>query len=101
MYFSYRNHLNIVFSRSVRFVNEERVLEVEIESGMQDGQEQKFTAEGEPHVDGEPGDLRLVIKTVPHPVFERRGDDLYANVTISLADALTGISASGIIEKES
>ena len=59
---------------------------------MQDGQEQKFTAEGEPHVDGEPGDLRVLIKTLPHSVFERRGDDLYANVTISLADALTGIS---------
>lgn len=75
---------------NIKFVNEERVLEVEIELGMQDGQEQKFTAEGEPHVDGEPGDLRLVIRTVPHPVFERRGDDLYTNVTISLADALTG-----------
>ena len=66
------------------------MLEVEIESGMQDGQEQSFTAEGEPHMDGEPGDLRLRIKTVPHVVFERRGDDLYTNVTISLADALAG-----------
>lgn len=25
-----------------------------------------------------------------HPVFERRGDDLYTNVTISLVEALTG-----------
>ena len=71
-------------------MNEERVLEVEVEQGMQDGQEQKFTAEGEPHMDGEPGDLRLRIKTSPHPFFERRGDDLYTNVTISLADALAG-----------
>jgi len=36
---------------------------------MTDGQEQRFTAEGEPHVDGEPGDLRLRIQTNPHPVF--------------------------------
>lgn len=77
------------------------MLEVEIELGMQDGQEQKFTAEGEPHVDGEPGDLRLVIRTVPHPVFERRGDDLYTNVTISLADALTGISTFSIKQLKS
>nr|SVE74066.1 EOG090X02IK [Daphnia barbata] len=75
---------------NVKLVNEERVLEVEIEQGMTDGSEQRFTAEGEPHTDGEPGDLRLRIQTVPHSIFERRGDDLYTNVTISLADALAG-----------
>lgn len=65
-------------------VNEERVLEIEVESGMTDGQETKFVAEGEPHMDGEPGDLIIKIKTDPHPRFERRGDDLYTNVTVSL-----------------
>ena len=35
-------------------------------------------------MDGEPGDLILRIKQMPHAVFERRGDDLYTNVTISL-----------------
>lgn len=69
---------------NVKLVNEERVLELEVEQGMVDGQETRFTAEGEPHLDGEPGDLILKIKTQPHPVFERRGDDLYTNVTISL-----------------
>lgn len=29
---------------------------------------------------------------MPHPVFERRGDDLYTNVTISLQDALLGFT---------
>lgn len=32
------------------------------------------------------------IRQMPHPVFERRGDDLYTNVTISLQDALLGFS---------
>jgi DnaJ family protein B protein 11 len=71
-------------------VNEEHLLEVEIESGMSDGMETKFVAEGEPHLDGEPGDLIIKIRTYPHLRFERRGDDLYTNVTISLMDALTG-----------
>jgi len=75
---------------NVKFVTEEHLLEVEIESGMTDGMETKFVAEGEPHVDGEPGDLVLRIKTVPHTKFERKGDDLYTNVTISLTDALSG-----------
>lgn len=65
-------------------VAEESMLEVEIEQGMKDGQETKFTAEGEPHIDGEPGDLIFKIKTMPHSVFERVGDDLYTNLTISL-----------------
>ncbi|KAJ8679799.1 hypothetical protein QAD02_015586 [Eretmocerus hayati] len=77
---------------NIVFVNEERVLEIEIEPGMVDGQESKFFAEGEPHIDGEPGDLIFRIKTQPHPVFERKGDDLYTNVTISLQDALVGFS---------
>ncbi|CAG0880095.1 unnamed protein product [Darwinula stevensoni] len=75
---------------NVRLENEERVLEVEVEPGMVDGQEHRFVAEGEPHIDGEPGDLLFVVRTHPHDRFHRKGDDLYTNVTISLQDALTG-----------
>ncbi|XP_043193852.1 dnaJ homolog shv-like isoform X1 [Amphibalanus amphitrite] len=75
---------------NVKLESEERLLEVEVEQGMKDGQEQRFVAEGEPHVDGDPGDLIFKIQTRPHPRFERRGDDLYTNVTVSLSDALTG-----------
>ncbi|GFO20842.1 Dnaj-like protein subfamily b member 11 [Plakobranchus ocellatus] len=75
---------------NIKFVPEEKLLEIEIEPGMRDGQEYPFVAEGEPHIDGEPGDLRFKIMQVKHPRFERRGDDLFTNVTITLADALTG-----------
>ncbi|CAI9717458.1 dnaJ homolog subfamily B member 11-like [Octopus vulgaris] len=75
---------------NIKFVPEEKMLEVEIEPGMRDGQEHPFIAEGEPHIDGDPGDLKFIIKQAKHPVFERRGDDLYTNVTISLTDALLG-----------
>lgn len=77
---------------NVKLVNEERLLEIEIEPGMKDGQETRFTSEGEPHMDGEPGDLIIRIQTQPHERFERRGDDLYTNVTITLQDALTGFT---------
>ena len=59
-------------------------MDIEVEVGMTDNMEIKFVAEGEPHMDGEPGDLRLKIRTYPHQTFERRGDDLYTNVTLSL-----------------
>lgn len=34
---------------------------------MVDGQEHRFVGEGEPHIDGDPGDLIIRIKTQPHP----------------------------------
>ncbi|XP_055071638.2 dnaJ homolog subfamily B member 11 [Misgurnus anguillicaudatus] len=75
---------------NIKLINEERTLEVEIEQGVRDEMEYPFIGEGEPHIDGEPGDLRFRIKVLKHPVFERRGDDLYTNVTISLVEALVG-----------
>eukprot|EP00731_Ephydatia_muelleri_P019954 Em0012g779a len=77
---------------NVQFVNEEKILEIEIEPGMRDGYQYPFVSEGEPHVDGQPGDLIFVIKTQKHATFERRGDNLHTNVTISLRDALVGFS---------
>ncbi|CAD5112882.1 DgyrCDS2093 [Dimorphilus gyrociliatus] len=73
-----------------KMVAEEKLLEVEIEPGMVDGHLYPFVAEGEPHIDGEPGDLKFKIVQMKHPKFERRGDDLYTNITISLQDALIG-----------
>jgi len=75
---------------NVKFVTEERHLEFEVEPGMLDGMEHKFVSDGEPHMDGEPGDLILRIRSYPHTKFERRGDDLYTNVTVSLMDSLNG-----------
>jgi DnaJ-class molecular chaperone len=40
---------------------------------------------------GEPkGDLYLRIKVAPHPLFERKGDDLYAELPVDLYIALLG-----------
>jgi len=78
----------------VKMVNEERELEVEIEQGMVHHQEYPFIAEGEPHIDGEPGDLKFRIIELKHAMFERRGHDLYTNITIPLQDALAGFDIS-------
>jgi DnaJ-class molecular chaperone len=39
---------------------------------------------------GEQGDLLIYLRTLPHPVFERRYDGLLCNATISLLEALVG-----------
>ena len=51
-----------------------------------------FFEEGEPLLDGEPGDLKFVLRTRPHARFRRAGNDLQHNLTISLVDALVGFS---------
>ncbi len=57
---------------------------------MEEYQEQVFSGEGEPHIEGEPGDLKFRCRIDKHPRFERRGLDLFTNVTISLQDAING-----------
>jgi len=73
-----------------KYVNEEKLLEIEIEPGMKDGSEYPFINEGEPHTDGDNGDLKFIIKIIKHSRFERKNDDLYTNVTLTLQDALNG-----------
>lgn len=75
---------------NVRFETEERLIEVEIEIGVRDNHVYTFKGEGEPHVDKEPGDLKVQIKIEKHPIFKRVGNNLYTNVSISLLDSLVG-----------
>jgi DnaJ family protein B protein 11 len=77
---------------AVKLEREKDTITVHVEPGMVDGQEITFFEEGEPMVDGEPGDLRFRIRTLTHTVFTRVGNDLHMNKTISLVDALTGFS---------
>nr|CAB3238719.1 dnaJ homolog subfamily B member 11-like [Phallusia mammillata] len=77
-----------------KYVNEEKILEMEIEPGMEEGQEYPFVGEGEPNIDGDPGDIFFKIIILKHPVFERKGLDLYTNITISLQDALVGFKTN-------
>ncbi|KAI6172005.1 DnaJ domain protein [Aphelenchoides besseyi] len=79
---------------NVKLVTETKTLEVEVEVGADDGHEQRFVGEGEPHVEGEPGDLIFKLKLEKHRIFERRGLDLFTNVTISLQQALSGFEMS-------
>lgn len=79
---------------NVRYEREAVPIDVEIEKGMKDGQEMTFYEEGEPVMDGDPGDLKLVVRTQPHKRFARDENDLHMNLTISLVDALVGFHQS-------
>ncbi|KAM0951181.1 putative DnaJ domain, Chaperone J-domain superfamily, DnaJ subfamily A member [Dioscorea sansibarensis] len=76
--------------QNVKYEREGYFITVDIEKGMQDGQEVVFYEDGEPIIDGEAGDLKFRIQTAPHDRFRREGDELHTTVTISLIQALVG-----------
>ena len=71
-------------------VRETVELDVDIEPGMAQGHVITIFEEGEPHADGDSGDLKLMLNIMPHPLFQRTGHDLRYTAVISLLDALVG-----------
>jgi DnaJ-class molecular chaperone len=66
-------------------------LEVKIPAGVKDGSKIRIAGEGGPgRGGGSKGDLYLVVKVLPHRLFERKGDDLYTEVSVPLATAMLG-----------
>jgi molecular chaperone DnaJ len=68
-----------------------RRLEVKIPVGVKDGSKIRIAREGGPgHTGGNKGDLYLVVKVLPHQLFERKGDDIYTEVSVPLTAAMLG-----------
>ena len=66
-------------------------LEVKIPAGVRDGSRIRIAGEGgSGRAGGNKGDLYLVAKVLPHKLFERKGDDLYTEVSVPLATAILG-----------
>ncbi|HSR86509.1 MAG TPA: molecular chaperone DnaJ [Streptosporangiaceae bacterium] len=72
-------------------VRTRRTIKVRIPAGVEDGTHIQLAGEGETGPGGGPaGDLFLEIVQLPHPIFERRGDDLHCTVTIPMVAAALG-----------
>ena len=66
-------------------------LEVRIPPGAHTGSRVRVAGRGNVGTDGGPaGDLYFIIQVAPHPFFERRGDDLYTTVPITVTEASLG-----------
>ena len=70
-----------------------RTVEVRIPPGVRDGSRVRAAGEGG-GPSGARGHLYLRVKVLPHPVFERRGDDLGVSFSVPLTTAVLGGEAS-------
>jgi len=74
-------------------VSKRTKIELKIKKGASTGYEIKIPKAGRPpesRLGGEPGDLYVVLNVLPHPIFERQGNDLYIKTPISFAQAALG-----------
>jgi molecular chaperone DnaJ len=72
-------------------VVEEKTIDARIPAGVEDLTRIRFSGMGEAGSHGGPyGDLYVVLSVKEHPLFERRGTDLYCVVPISFTQATLG-----------
>jgi molecular chaperone DnaJ len=68
-----------------------RVLSVKVPPGVDSGSRLRMSGEGEPGIyGGPPGDLYIITDIKKHPVFVRKGYDIYCEMTISFPQAVLG-----------
>lgn len=75
---------------------EVRRLDVRIPPGVRDGSRIRIAGQGSPGRNGAPaGDLYLIVRLLPDPRFERRGDDLLTKVTAPVTTFVLGGGGQG------
>jgi molecular chaperone DnaJ len=66
-------------------------IEVRIPAGVQTGSRVRVPGRGNAGTSGAPpGDLYIITEVLPHPFFDRRGEDLYTVVPITVTEAALG-----------
>ncbi|MGZ4820907.1 MAG: molecular chaperone DnaJ [Terriglobales bacterium] len=69
----------------------ERMIDVKVPAGVEDGTRIRYSSQGEAGAHGGPaGDLYIVLHVKEHSMFEREGKDLHCVVPISFSQAALG-----------
>ena len=72
-------------------VQEDKVLQVKIPAGVDNGDRIRLSGEGEAGPPGAPaGDLYVEVSVHDHPIFQRDGNDLYCEVPVRFSQAALG-----------
>ena len=67
-----------------------RNMTINIPKGVDDGFQLRLRGEGEASQSGGRGDLYIIIRIAQHPLFVRRGDDIYYELSIGFPQAALG-----------
>lgn len=79
--------------KGVRTTQQKSMLELYVQPGSREGDKIVLAGEADQSPDEEePGDIIFQLVEVPHETFTRADADLQAEITISLAEALTGLN---------
>ncbi|CAI6348890.1 unnamed protein product [Macrosiphum euphorbiae] len=73
-----------------KVTRERKILEVNVDKGMVDGQKITFNGEGDQEPGLEPGDIIIVLDEKEHRLYKRSGTDLILRLEIELVEALCG-----------
>ena len=74
-----------------KLIQETRTLTVKVPPGVDNDTQIRLSGEGSPGVDGgPPGNLYVIIRVAKHKFFERRGDDIWIDLEINVAQAALG-----------
>jgi molecular chaperone DnaJ len=72
-------------------VDKEREFEVTIPPATEDGATRRVAGQGEPgRMGGSTGDLNVIVRVKPHPLFRREGEVVICEVPITVAQAALG-----------
>ncbi len=72
-------------------VRVEEVISIKVPAGVTDGNYMTLRGQGNAGRNGgEPGDIIVVFKELPHEYFTRKGDDIIYDLTISFPEAVLG-----------
>jgi molecular chaperone DnaJ len=73
------------------YIRKPETFEVRIPAGVDTGSRVRVPGKGNAGTRGaEPGDLYIVTDVEPHPVFERKGDNIYVKLPVTFSEAALG-----------
>jgi len=72
-------------------VRKQKTIEINVPAGIDNEQVLSVSGQGNAGVNGGPsGDLRVYVNVRPHPIFERRGNDVWCEIPITFTQASLG-----------